>query len=281
MNKFNLIGLRLPALLAAAACLLLMGPNAPAQMMRELKFQELVKKSDHIFTAKCTERKTSFKNGNIVTHYKLKPDDQLKGSLALNKQGEVELEEIGGKLKGPFPMGTYVPGMADIAHDEDVLLFAQKSKPLPANDPRIKTASLMQNNLVITGLSQGRFSILRNPETGEKLVTRVGRGTDSPGEDYKLALRKVMARVEASNPAEVSGGDAASKSTAVADDKMAGQLKQIATMEAKQKQASKFNKLKTQAEAVQKMTRDQREDPDGIMEFETLDAVKARVGKVK
>src|SRR5689334_11032596 len=109
MSETNPVSRIICGVLIAAAGLLLLAAPAQAQVKRK-SFQDLVQESDAIFIANCTERESVMEGGRIVTRYKLKPNEFWKGSLKLDKDGQIPFDEIGGILKGKVPIGTTVPG---------------------------------------------------------------------------------------------------------------------------------------------------------------------------
>ncbi|MCL5270798.1 MAG: hypothetical protein M1457_09685, partial [bacterium] len=201
--------IRRAAVIGCGALWLGLSLSAPAQVVKPLSFEELVAKSDQIYTATCVSRKAEFRNGHIVTTYKLQPVDVWKGDPKRDKSGEVEFEEQGGALEGAVPLATYVPGMADIGKSEEVLLFTQNPQP-PAREIQgvEHKAALRADTPRITGFSQGRFSIIRNPVTGEKLVTRVRQGI-MPDQPENVSLRQALARANAPDRATTAPQDRA------------------------------------------------------------------------
>lgn len=140
-----------------------------------LTLDELVKRADIIVVANCDERETSWTNQNLVTHYTLRPSEFMKGYYDLNKDGQFEIEELGGVLKNP-PIRQQVAGEANIKKGEEVLLFLkQNQKKFPdktaEDDPRL-LASQKIDGLRIVGMAQGRFTVVEHPESGEKIVTK-------------------------------------------------------------------------------------------------------------
>lgn len=86
--------------LAAGLWAGLFSGRANALVMRPMKLDEVIAKSDQIFTAVCESKSSEFRDGNIFTTYKLRPNEVWKGTLPLNKDGLVEMEELGGRAEG-------------------------------------------------------------------------------------------------------------------------------------------------------------------------------------
>lgn len=172
---------------ALSAAILLFGICATgrALTMVYMPLPEVVEASDFIFTAVCESRTSSFQQGNIVTTYKLRPLETWKGSLAaLQKDGTIEFSEIGGSI-GVFDdqlrFGQHVGGSASMIPGEEVLLFAEAYRTnnlLLAQSGGAARTLKQAGSLMIVGRSQGRFSILTNPKTGQKHVSRLNLDAD-------------------------------------------------------------------------------------------------------
>jgi hypothetical protein len=147
------------------------GAHAQAYRMK-LTLDDMVERSDVIVVAECTERKMKVVNGNLVTVYTMRPAEFLKGFEKLDKNGEMQMDELGGKLDNP-PLIQKPDGYADIAKGEEVLLFTKRnqSKAKNADDPRFISSQNI-NGLRIIGRYQGRFTVVKHPATGQKIVAK-------------------------------------------------------------------------------------------------------------
>ncbi len=150
---------------------------ASAQLVRPLGLEDLVQGSDAVIVANCVEKKTSVKNGNIVTSYKLKVQEQWKGSVTLSSAGELEFEELGGFIP-KLGLTQHVGGMANLTEGEDVLLFAhvpapQSAAPALQGVPEGTQPTISPSSIRIVGRQQGRFTVVRHPETGAQMVSPV------------------------------------------------------------------------------------------------------------
>jgi hypothetical protein len=259
---------------ACCAALLLaavwhMAPTAGAQLMKRLSFDERVQKSDVIATATCTGRTSTFVNGKLVTTYRLKPDEFWKGAAKLNKSGELEVQELGGSLNGPIPITTTVPGYSSgIGVGDDLLLFMSHPKVTDGAGSK----SVDTSRLRIVGGLQGNFAVLRNPETGEKLVSQnAAKGLEA----------KVQA--EAQRRAEQKIEQMHARGLAAADTKETTQtqLARLQAEEAAPMQRSLSKRLDSQAKrARSQRDADAKRDParaEDIYNFEPLASVKERV----
>lgn len=193
--------LRFLILGVVAAVLFGAGGSAKAQTMNKLYFDDLVDHSDLIFSARCVERKTSFESGNIVTKYRLKPIEILKGQPRLNNAGEIEMQELGGALEGNIPLAQASPIMANIYNDEEVLLFTEYPKPRDdKSTPQLRrNPAISPDSPRLVGGPQGRFRILRHPETGVRVVVRTGVG-NPPVKPLGAQPERVAARLGLSQP---------------------------------------------------------------------------------
>lgn len=201
MNQISLSRLQQTCLtLMVAMFAALWAVPSSAQSMRKVGVDELMSASDYVFIATCTKKDVSFKNGNIVSHYQLKPSKVIKGKLKMDaKTGEVALEELGGELTKPLPIAQMLPGMANLAEGQEVLLFSASPR-VNTNEPLLvnKQRSLSLDTLRIVGGVRGYYTVIRHPETGVKLVKK-GSLLNPPGLNGEPVLhltRKIEAERE-------------------------------------------------------------------------------------
>ena len=271
-------------LLAATICagVLLISGALPvgAQLARKLTFKELVENSDAIFVGTCIDRKSVLKDGKIVTQYHLQPSEFWKGKATLSKDGQLTMEELGGQLSGPVPVGQAVPGMADMAPEEEVLLFCkQAAAPSPRqleNQARRtrQSSAVSTESLQIVGRWQGRFAVFHHPETGQRLVVKA-TGNSVPGAAINPEFRKMMieqnqrvATAQKLQKARKAGMTADSQQTQAVDTFL------LNSHELGQKidKASRRAKADLEARAVKFHA-----EADDIYLFEPMDAIKGRV----
>jgi hypothetical protein len=144
--------------------------------LKRFSFNDLVNKSDVIFVASCKERETLYRHGNFVTHYQLKPSEFLKGQAKLNKNGNVDFEEMGGVTNYPLPLKQHYPGMADLDEGEEVLLFmAHKRIDREKTGLNYLEPVIPDGMLRVVGGETGVHRVVRHPETGEKILGRRSR----------------------------------------------------------------------------------------------------------
>jgi len=143
-----------------------------------LSLDEAIDRSEAVLTAVCVGKETAVRAGNIVTTYRLRPLEFWKGTLRAEADGTVHLEQIGGSLKGngSIPLAQYIVGTTPILDGEEVLIFARTFKP-PANRPQAAAAvqtPLTPGAPTLLTPFQGRYSVLTDPQTGEKFVVNPG-----------------------------------------------------------------------------------------------------------
>jgi len=111
---------------------------------------DLVQKSGRIVVGKCLSRESRWNDRNtlILTTARFAVSEPLKGS----NDGFVNVVTVGGTLDG---ITQEVSGMPVFEPEEEVLLFLEPSK---------------NGHWQPLGLSQGKFRILRNRQTGEEEV---------------------------------------------------------------------------------------------------------------
>lgn len=248
---------------------------AAAQMARKLTFDEMVKEADSIVVGTCVERQSVFQNGHIVTKYKIKPSECWKGQPRTNRKGEIEMEELGGQLSGSVPLAQAVPGMADMLKDEEVLLFCGQPKPQKTRTG-VKPARTLTSpdSPYVMGAWQGRFSVMRHPQTGERLAVK-GTGNTAPGAAIDPNFRRLI----------IEQNQAYGVAQQVGKAKAAGQAVAPAAAQVSEKFAVGASKLGTMInEAAQKarLERDAQaakvpEEAGAIHQFESLEAIKGRV----
>ena len=118
--------------------------------VEKFTLDDLVQKSDRIVVGKCISRESRWNDRNtlILTTARFAVSEPLKGS----SDGFVKVVTVGGTLDG---ITQSVSGMPVFEPEEEVLLFLEPSK---------------NGHWQPLGLSQGKFRILRNRQTGEEEV---------------------------------------------------------------------------------------------------------------
>ena len=262
---------RLLALTICLTALVLAVCPAHAEAGRQLNFKKLVDQSDQIFIAKCTERRTAYEDGQIRTHYKLKPSEVWKGNLQLSSDGQVDMAETGGRLTGPVPIGQAVPGMADFARDEEVLLFTANPKP-GASHLSKAGANPANASPHIVGSWQGRFSVLTHPRTGNKMIARFNLST-VPGAAVNSGL--VNSVINQHKRAALLKGDA--PTTTPLSPAERSKL-EVEVLKESTHMGEQIDRAVAQSRAQhQALLRGNPAAADEIYQYEQLDAVKIRV----
>ncbi len=250
---------RLAARLMVVVCLF--GAAAvQAQMEKRLGLDELVDKSDNIFVATCTEKNVVYKNGSFVTKYKLKVSENLKGEAKVDKDGVMEMEELGGvSPTSKFPVTQYVQGMANMTPQEEVLLFTATPTYNPKLQDYNQKPAVSTTSPRIVGRSQGRFTVVRHPESGERLVSSVAM-EPMPGAQHTPLFVQSEKALRA----------AESTSVTTAQNNIVSRAKL----------GAKFNKLAAQAKVKTQSSGAQAKDSNQITQFESLADVKSRIGAI-
>jgi hypothetical protein len=116
--------------------------------VEKFTLDDLVEKSGRIVVGKCISRESRWNDRNtlILTTARFAVSEQLKGS----SDGFVNVVTVGGTLDG---ITQTVSGMPAFEPEEEVLLFLEASK---------------NGDWQPLGLSQGKFRIIRNRQTGEE-----------------------------------------------------------------------------------------------------------------
>ena len=140
--------------------------------------QELTQRADVIYIAKCRKREVVVRGGNIVTRYEFDAEEYWKGGPRLSgadSGGTIRLDQYGGAIDYPVPIVQMSPISVNFAEGQEVLLFTRKPEPREgqvalagAGEEREPLIPRDQPRLV--GGPMGVFSIVRDPESGRKLV---------------------------------------------------------------------------------------------------------------
>lgn len=144
----------LPFLLSLS--MLLAGAPAFATTVVKLELEELVKLSDVIVVADVRSVESFVDEGRVHTRIRLEVAERWKGS-----PGEtVEIVHLGGRTE---KLATVVHGMPAFRQGERVLVFLEKPKGHP--------------HYVVTGLSQGKFSLQMLPDGSTLVVPEIDYGS--------------------------------------------------------------------------------------------------------
>ena len=140
------------------ALTLLASLQALATTVEKFTLDDLVQKSGRIVVGKCIARESRWNDRNtlILTTARIAVSEPLKGS----SDGFVNVVTVGGTLDG---ITQTVSGMPVFEPEEEVLLFLEPSK---------------NGHWQPLGMSQGKFRILRNRQTGEQEVIHSLSGLD-------------------------------------------------------------------------------------------------------
>lgn len=186
VRKFRNVAALVVALLVAVA-----SSNVWALSQKPMTTDEVIDASEQIFVAVCEGKSSQFRDGNIYTSYKLRPKEIWRGQLATNEDGVIEYEEMGGSAKGQIlasqlpgasptaeapevGISQYVGGAANMIIGEEVLLFTRTVRYQPGIVRQGMASGVPEGSLMIVGRTFGRFSVLTDPNSGEKYVTRIG-----------------------------------------------------------------------------------------------------------
>lgn len=258
------------ALILANFCL----PVA-AQLVEPLTTQDLADKADQIVVGSCNERNVKVKGGMIVTEYKIKVSEFWKGQRTLDANNEFTMTEIGGVLENArVPVAQYTPGCSDILPGEDVLLFLNDRQPatsggkkMTSAKPSTKPAAIPADSPTVTGLWQGRFSVITNPQTGARMIAHTNI-SPVPGAPLNLEMRQKLLAAQGVKTTRTATGAKASAAGRVS---VLPEAK-VRTLASQLDEAAKHYR-EQHAEAVSKSSK----VADEIYQFEPIDSVKSRV----
>lgn len=193
--------------------------SAGATTYRLMPMSETIKKSEQIFTAVVDSKHSDFRNGSVVTTYRMRPTGFIKGSLTLDASGTVGMEEMGGSFHGAFRLGQRIVGSVPMIPGEEVLLFTRIYNPAPEARTAAEPSPITPGTPILVSQRDGRFSILTDADSGEKYVVRPDAGAmgDVPNDKAVKAflsgkikgLKEGVARQRASRPTRLKAADSA------------------------------------------------------------------------
>ena len=149
----------------------------------QLSLEELAANSDVIVIGTCVSKKTDFIAGHFETQMTFSTQEYLKGDMG----SEISITLPGGEITEPLPLGQYVTGLPQFVTGEDVVLFLdtksvqrkQKAmadrlnKSMPDALKKDLQKSTLPSSPDVVGYWQGKYTILTDPASGEKRVTRL------------------------------------------------------------------------------------------------------------
>jgi hypothetical protein len=207
------------AAVAVGCCVALTATPAGAQAMRKRPtLQDLTDDADTIYIARCVKSEAFFRDGNIYSRYQLKPSEYWKGRPQLSSNGEVTLEQVGGSLESPMPITQYSDTSVVLGEGQEILIFTRERQAKPDDSgettpatatPAVRTPSVAYGNF-------GVYGVVRNPETGQRLLVPGGASSRMKGE----AVSRVAAHHAAQRSAAQNGKAAAQKTPAAAQDRI-------------------------------------------------------------
>lgn len=123
---------------------------AHATTLIKLDLKDLTAKSEQIVMGRVLSLDAKLEGGRVFTYVTLQVSERLKG------QGDptVTLRLVGGRTPD---LATLVSGQANFRRGEEVLVFLERPT--------------MSRHLLVTGMSQGKFRVVRGPDgTTRQLV---------------------------------------------------------------------------------------------------------------
>jgi len=160
-------------LCAVMALLLTSLPLAvQASALQKLSLEDMTKKADVIAVGKIADKQAHWVGRHIETTFSLQATEYWKGNLG----DSFEFTQMGGEVKRPLPIGMYADGLPRFFKGERVILFMEKpkKKPLVKGAPKPHPDSKVGASCQIVGWAQGKYTILKDPDTGEDKILRLG-----------------------------------------------------------------------------------------------------------
>lgn len=192
-------------LVALAAALALLRPtplSAQCLLDGPPTLERLVQSSDLIVLGEVTGVQSAFVNRRVETTYHVRVDEHLLGS----GPKEIDLTLLGGAVEDPLPVAMVFDGMVVMSEGQDVLLFLRQVDPpapallAPAAQPVALSAPRSLRPVMD---SEGVYTVLTAPDSGERYVTRLAfssRGAFVTPAVNSLALQAVSQQLASSQP---------------------------------------------------------------------------------
>ncbi|MEW5925198.1 MAG: hypothetical protein AB1746_14535 [Candidatus Zixiibacteriota bacterium] len=151
---------RVPFLLFLLASFLLIATMSQAAVVEKLTLSDMAKYSTRIVIGTITDVSSAWNNDHtqIYTTIVLDVAESLKGKT----EQTITFTQLGGTAEG---IRVSVPGFPVFTKDSDVLLFLGDSKDMPT-----------------VGLSQGKFDIYTDMNSGERMVANNVFGLETLGD---------------------------------------------------------------------------------------------------
>jgi len=157
----------------AALCLLVAAlavPAAWATLAVERTEADLIQDAEIIVTGHCSQVQSHWVDRDLVTLATIQVSEVLKGQAG----AQVTVVLPGGvDANRPVPIAMSFPGAPEIAKQEDVLLF-------------LTSEDRVANGYAIVGWSQGKFSLVDAPQSGQKMATQDLGALNLQGRDGAL-----------------------------------------------------------------------------------------------
>lgn len=151
----------------------------------DLPLDQLVGLADEIVVGTVKSKQTNVVGRHFETDYEVDITESLKGKSAAPGQ-TLKLTVAGGSLTTP-PLTQYVQGTASMYTGEKVALFLSSKPPKMSQDAkrRLGSKSKLASSPRIVGMSQGKFSVIKDEVSGKEKITRFNL------EDYGIAPNDV------------------------------------------------------------------------------------------
>jgi hypothetical protein len=143
----------------AALCLLVAALAAPAAwgtLAVELTEADMIQEAEVIVAGHCTQVQSQWVDRDLVTLATIQVSEVLKGQAG----SQVTVVLPGGvDANRPVPIAMSFPGAPEISQQEDVVLF-------------LTSEGRVADGYSIVGWSQGKFSLIDDPQSGQKMATQ-------------------------------------------------------------------------------------------------------------
>ena len=145
-----------------------------------MSLEQLTRSADDIVIGSVVAVEPRVIGKSFETSYQIQISENLKGGKSgKSAAGNVITMTLPGAALTTPPLTQYVSGVPYMAQGENVLLFLKSSaKPEPeqlkgSRSLKDVKVPLVPSSAKVVGWNQGRFSLVTDPSTGARMVTRI------------------------------------------------------------------------------------------------------------
>ncbi len=156
---------------ALAVVLALLAGLAAASGLRQMSLEDVVRAADVIAVGRVMSQEARWVDKRIETTIRVAADEYWKGDLGES----FEITQMGGEVQRPLPIAMYADGQPRFFQGERVILFLEKPKKasFDKGEGGAKESRLTASPRIV-GWAYGKYTILRDPKSGEDKALPLG-----------------------------------------------------------------------------------------------------------